>query len=67
MAKGLEARLGKAGKIDSYNRELRGYINCGVLKLVTAQELEAWGGAINYIGHHPVYKPDLLQPRCAWL
>ena len=57
MAKGLERRLIKEGLYKAYCDELQDYINRGVIRLLTDKEIEEWDGAVNYVGHHPVYKP----------
>ena len=58
LSKGLEHRLRKDGTLEQYNEQLRDYIERGVIREMSEKEIQDWDGAVNYIGHHPVFKPD---------
>ena len=57
MAADLERRLKKIGQLESYNTELKEFINRGVVKELSCEDMEQWKGPINYISHHGVPKP----------
>ena len=56
MAQKLESRLIKSGSIAAYNKELQDFVDRGVLRLISEEEMEAWQGPVNYISHHGVEK-----------
>ena len=62
MQSSLEKRLMKTDKIEVYNSCFQDFINRGVLKEVTEEELEAWEGGINYVSHHHVSKDSTSTP-----
>ena len=56
MAEQLEKRLLKNGGIDAYNEEIKNYVECGVIRELSKEEMESWSGGVNYISHHGVFK-----------
>ena len=56
MAEHLERRLRKQGHLEAYNREMQEFIDRGVFREVTNEEMRSWEGAVNYISHHGVEK-----------
>ena len=57
MAAGNEKRLIKRGEVEAYNKELKDYIDRGVIRKLSEEEMAAWTGPVNYISHHGVEKP----------
>jgi hypothetical protein len=58
MAAGLERRLERNGQTPAYNAELKQFLERGVIRELTEEEMAAWTGPLNYISHHPVVKAD---------
>ena len=56
MAAKLEARLIKARTLVLYNKELWDFVEHGVLREISKDEMEAWKGPMNYISHHGMEK-----------
>ena len=54
----VEKRLTKEGLLEAYNDEIQGCIDGGVFRELGAPEMEEWSGAVNYIAHHGVLKPQ---------
>ena len=55
-AASLEKKLSKNKTRELYNAEFQGYVNRGVFKELSRDEMEAWEGPVNYISHHGVSK-----------
>ena len=53
----LEPRLKVKQELTDYNKEIREFLDRGVLRELTKQELESWEGPVNYISHHGALKP----------
>ena len=58
MAAGLERKLRKCGQLEDFNLEMEGFVNRGVFRELTEEEMSKWLGAINYISIHGVPKPQ---------
>ena len=56
MAEQLEKRLLKNGGLKAYNDEIENYVDRGVIRELSKEELESWSGGVNYISHHGVFK-----------
>ena len=59
MALGLERKLRKRGQLEAYNKEVKGYVDSGVFRALTQEEMDTWaaeGRAYSYISHHGVEK-----------
>ena len=52
MAINLEKRLKRKNQINVYNAEIQGFIDRGVARQISQEEMDAWTGPINYISHH---------------
>ena len=57
-AASLEKKLSKDKTRELYNDEFQGYVDRGVFKELSKDEMEAWDGPVNYISHHGVPKPS---------
>ena len=53
----LESRLKAKQELIDYNKEIRDFLDRGVLRELSNHELESWEGPVNYISHHGVLKP----------
>ena len=60
-AESLERRLIKNNTIEGYNIEFEGYVERGVFKELSKDEMENWTGPVNYISHHGVPKPSSVS------
>ena len=58
IEKKVEERLERHGELDAYNDEMRGYLERGMFREISPEELKAWKGPVNYIAHHRVSKPS---------
>ena len=56
-----EKKLAKNKTRDLYNAEFQGYVDRGVFKELSKDEMEAWDGPVNYISHHGVPKPSSVS------
>ena len=56
MADQLERRLSKNGGLEAYNDEIKNYVERGVIREISKEEMESWSGGVNYISHHGVFK-----------
>ena len=52
----------RTDKMEVYNKCFQDFIDRGVLKEITEEELEAWEGGINYVSHHHVSKDSPSTP-----
>ena len=57
MCKGLEARLKKQEHLAAYNKEMQSFLDRGVIRELTKEEMDVWRGPVNYVLHHGVPKP----------
>ena len=66
QAKALLFRLEKQLSRDpistqAYQQEFENFVRRGVLVKIPQDELNDWSGPVNYVSHHPVYKPELFS------
>ena len=54
----VQERLVKEGLLEAYNDVVRDYIKRGVFRLLSQEEMDDWGKAVNYVTHHGVPKPS---------
>ena len=54
----VQERLVKERLLEAYNDVVRDYIERGVFRLLSQEELDDWGKAVNYVTHHGVPKPS---------
>ena len=54
----VERRLLRDGVLDSYNSELRKFIERGAITKITQEELDTYKGPTSYVTHHGVLKPN---------
>ena len=57
IEKKVEERLERHGELDAYNDEMRGYLERGMFREISPEELKARNGPVKYIAHHGVRKP----------
>ena len=57
IATKLEACLKVKQELFDYKKEIREFLDRGVLRELSKHELESWEGPVNYISHHGVLKP----------
>ena len=53
-----QEKLVKEGLLEAYNDVVRDYIERGVFRLLSQEEMDDWGKAVNYVTHHGVPKPS---------
>ena len=64
MAAGSEKKLKAKGEMGAYNDELLGYIDRGVIRRISEEEMRRWGTRpFNYISHHGVVKPGSVTTK----
>jgi hypothetical protein len=56
IACGLERRLVRNKQLEAYNTEMRAFVERGVFKELSQEEMGAWAGPVNYISHLGVHK-----------
>ena len=56
-----ERKLAKNKTRELYNAEFQGYVDRGVFKEISEDEMQAWDGPVNYIPHHGVPKPSSVS------
>ena len=54
----VQERLVKNGLLEAYNDVVRDYIDRGVFRLLSQEEMDDWSKAVNYVTHHGVPKPS---------
>ena len=58
MEKRVQEKLLKNGLLEAYNDVIREYIERGVFRLLSKEEMDDWDKAVNYVTHHGVPKPS---------
>ena len=53
-----EERLVKDSLLETYNDVVREYIDRGVFRLLSKEDMDNWDKAFNYMTHHGVPKPS---------
>ena len=56
----VQERLVRDGLLEAYNDVVRDYINRGAFRLLSQEEMNDWGKAVNYVTHHGVPKPSSI-------
>ena len=56
----VQERLVRDGLLETYNDVVQEYIDRGVFKKLSQEEMDDWEGPVNYVTHHGVDKPDSL-------
>ena len=54
---GVQSKLMKNGQLEAYNKVIKDYIERGVFKELSQEEMDDWNEPVNYISHHGVPKP----------
>merc|ERR1711867_57362 len=54
----VQKRLVKNSLPETYNNVIREYIERGVFRLLSKEEMDDWDKAVNYMTHHGVPKPS---------
>ena len=54
---GVQLKLIKNGQLEAYNEVIKDYIERGVFKELSQEEMDDWDGPVNYVSHHGVPKP----------
>ena len=54
---GVQSKLVKDGQLEAYNNVMRDYIERGVFKELSQEEMDDWDRPVNYVSHHGVPKP----------
>ena len=57
----VQERLIRDGLLETYNDVVRDYIDRGVFRKISKEEMDAWDGPVNYVTHHGVAKPDSIS------
>ena len=63
VARGLEHSLIKKKQLDEYNSAFDDFIERGVIREISQEELDSWEGDCNYISHHGVIKPGSITTK----
>merc|ERR1711867_292140 len=53
----VEKKLKKNGQLAAYNDVMKDYIQRGVFKELSQEEMDNWSKPVNYVSHHSVPKP----------
>ena len=56
----VQERLVRDGLLETYNDVVQDYIDRGVFKKISQEEMDDWKGPVNYVTHHGVTKPDSI-------
>ena len=54
----FQERLVRDGLLETYNDVVQEYINRGLFRLLSQEEMDDWDQAVNYVTHHGVPKPS---------
>ena len=57
---GVQDRLIKSGELEVYNKVIRDYIERGVFRELSQEEMDDWDKTVNYVSHHGVPKPSSM-------
>jgi hypothetical protein len=58
----VEKRLERTGELDCYNGQFEDFIARKAISPIIKEEMESYTGPMNYLDHHPVFKPSLSTP-----